>query len=364
MLIPRPGFMLSSVRSLRLRPGIADMDVDAVLAAFARPRRGAVRVPRDASRSPSVIVDTPAGPLFLKAYKPTVRDEAIVHEHSILVGLAAAGFPSSVHVVATPGGQTVVRHEGRRFALFDYVDDGFHYYMYLFSPGRRRSFVARSGELLARLHQAMARVAPLGSNWIGIDDASGRRERDAGWYAERLDRSRRASLDTTDPVVRQLLGRTGELGDLLAALEPRLEAAGLERQTVHGDFGPHNVLFRSGAPPVVLDFEIARLDWRGLEVVNALGRFCFDGRFGARLPDMAAFLGAYQATFALPDLELALLPDLWRFSHGRRVISNWDLLCREPDRWALWRIRRHLALLDWMSSGASRFRSIVPGSAG
>ena len=358
----RPGFMLRSVRSIGRRPRLTTATVDAVLEAFCEPRGGRIMIPRDGGgRSASVILETVHGRRVLKRYKHAVRDEAIVHEHSVLLHLARIGFGSSVRVVARPGdGGTLVTIDGDRYALFEFIPGAFQYYRYLMTPDARRAFVGQAGDLLARFHAALRDFTPSGMNWNGIDPTTGRRERDLHWYLERLERCRRSGQDSTDTVVRELVRRADALGDELARLESRLEAAGLDRQVIHGDFGPHNLLFRDAAPPVVIDLEISRLDWRPLEVANALWRFGFDERRGARLADMATFLDAYQERLPLAQPDLALLADLWRFSHVRRVISNWDLMAgaSEPD--ARRKVGRHLAMIDWMNADAPRFRSIVP----
>lgn len=358
----RPGFMLRSARSMRRRPRLDPLTVDAVLEAFGEPRRGRIAPPGDGGgRSASVIVETSSGRRLLKRYKPAVRDEAIVHEHSVLLHLSRIGFGSSVRVVARPDdGGTVVTLEGDRYALFEYIPDAFQYYRYLMTSSTRRGYVAQAGDLLARFHAALRGFTPSGMNWIGFDPATGRRERDQEWYAERLERCRRAGRDSTDDVVRDLVRRADALGDELSRLEGRLEAAGLERQVIHGDFGPHNLLFRQAGPPMVIDLEISRLDWRSLEVANALWRFGFDERRGPRLADMAALLDAYQERLPLAPSELARLAELWRFSHVRRVISNWDLLGSDAEPDARRKVGRHLAMLDWMNADAPQFRAIVP----
>ena len=60
----------------------------------------------------------------------------------------------------------------------------------------------------------------------------------------------------------------------LVKTENFLENANLPKQIVHVDFSRSNVLFRKNALPIVVDFEIARMDWRIIDVVNGLSAFC------------------------------------------------------------------------------------------
>ncbi|MEN8198403.1 MAG: phosphotransferase, partial [Pseudomonadota bacterium] len=53
-------------------------------------------------------------------------------------------------------------------------------------------------------------------------------------------------------------------------LEEALGDAQLPRLVIHGDFGIHNMLFHDNESATLLDFELARLEWRLSDLVLVL----------------------------------------------------------------------------------------------
>ncbi|HXG39600.1 MAG TPA: phosphotransferase, partial [Candidatus Limnocylindrales bacterium] len=110
--------------------------------------------------------------------------------------------------------------------------------------------------------------------------------------------------------------RLAELDALLAAAEPA-------RTVVHGDFGPYNLLVRAGAPIVVVDFELARIDWRLTDLATALPRFAANRfRFSSRRA--ARFLAGYERRRPLGPSERALLPGVLEYLSLRRASVCWS----------------------------------------
>jgi Ser/Thr protein kinase RdoA (MazF antagonist) len=318
---------------------------------------GKPQVPPGPGRSYSLAVRTERGRKLLKRYKHTVPVASIVHEHSILAYLAHVDFPAP-HLVTTPAGETLVCHDGHNYALFDFIDGGFQYHNYFLLPAQQRQFIASAGEVLALLHYELRGFVPQGHNPNGFKSRQEGWWRDLDWYASRLTRcieeTRRLQASAGDTGAAWLLPQAGYLEELLYRLDAALKDAALPRLIIHGDYGPYNLLFRRGAPVTILDFEIARLDWRATELVDALWRFTYS-RLGFSLAKMKWFLDAYRARFAVDADELRLLPAVWEFLNVRRCIVRWHHYCdtHEPQRLA--QARWNLELIHWIQANKEAF---------
>ena len=119
----------------------------------------------------------------------------------------------------------------------------------------------------------------------------------------------------------------------LQLLNDRLKSANLTQVVIHGDYGPYNILFKRGAPVVVIDFELARLDWPLIDLTKAMSTFA-KNRFGFSQHKAATFLNAYRASFEIDETELAYLPDVWEFLTLRRLIVCWHRYCQNGK--AIW----------------------------
>ena len=143
-------------------------------------------------------------------------------------------------------------------------------------------------------------------------------------------------------------------GDSLNKLDAKLKKAALPRLIVHGDYGPYNLLFRRDGSFVLLDFEIAHLDWRASELADALWRFGYN-RLGFSLGRMRCFLDAYRAHLAVAPDELQLLPEVWMFLNVRRCIYHWHCYCDTHDSWRLAQVRWFLRSTKWMRENRDTF---------
>ncbi len=147
----------------------------------------------------------------------------------------------------------------------------------------------------------------------GFAYPSGKRPRDAAWAANVvLGWGASVVAPAGDGVARRL-----------RVLEERLEAAALTRGTIHGDFGPYNVLFAGNEPPTIVDLELVRHDWLITDVAKSLAKFGRN-RFGFRVNRMRRFVMAYAAAAPIDPTELTMLPDVWEFLSLRRAIVCWD----------------------------------------
>jgi Ser/Thr protein kinase RdoA (MazF antagonist) len=104
---------------------------------------------------------------------------------------------------------------------------------------------------------------------------------------------------------------------------------------------------------VILDFELARLDWRLTDIATALPSFA-RSRLGFSLPKMRAFVAGYRARCTVEADELALLPDVWRFLTLRRLIVCWQRFYDTHARRWLDEAAQRLALALWLSDNQPR----------
>ncbi|MEO5985445.1 MAG: phosphotransferase [Candidatus Limnocylindria bacterium] len=240
-----------------------------------------------AGRSWAVVVETATARAVVKRYKDTVDDEAIRSEHAVLHRLAELRLPAP-RLLAGPGGTTLVRRPEGRYSAYHHVAGhvSAHEIVGLPSDGRRRT--SDAGRALGLLHRAIADMRPAAWPITGLD-ADGRRVDLPATHAARLTRA-------AD------LGAAG-LGERLLALEETLDAAALSTTIIHGDYGPYNVLVRRGCPLFVIDFELARLDWRLADLVTALPRFAI-GRAGVSAARSEAFVQGYLSV--VPEMRAEL----------------------------------------------------------
>jgi Ser/Thr protein kinase RdoA (MazF antagonist) len=117
---------------------------------------------------------------------------------------------------------------------------------------------------------------------------------------------------------------------------------------IHGDYRPSNLLFRRGEPPVVLDFELARLEWRATDLARAGKVFARKRSMGLCFDRFKSFMDAYQAGCPVAEEELKLVPSVWQFLLIRRLMVCWYELCDAPNKEREAEIRDHLVWLDWL----------------
>lgn len=357
LYIPRPDRLYQRLR-FRQRPSAIDLTtVEEILAEYDLKLLAKSQAPPGPGRSRNVIVSTCRGKKLLKRYKHTVIVPAIIHEHSILAYLTRIGFPSP-RLVTRPAGETLVCRNGRNYALFDFIEGGFQYYNYFLLPMQLRQFITAAGEVLAILHNRLEDFVPQGYNLNGFKSRKEGWWRDLDWYADRLARctkeTQRLNSSASRSEAAWLLQYADYLEETLHQLDASLKQAALPRLIIHGDYGPYNLLFRRDGSLTVLDFEIARLDWRATELVDALWRFSYT-RFGFNLDKMKWFVDAYGAHFAVASDELRLLPDVWIFLNVRRCIVRWHHYCDTHDTQRLAQARSFLRLFSWMRENRDTF---------
>jgi Ser/Thr protein kinase RdoA (MazF antagonist) len=310
------------------------------------------RLPDVCGRSGTLVVATSGGNFILKRYKASMELPAIVHEHSILNYLAMTDFPAP-RLLHTSSGETFIQRQGRVYALTAFLEGYMQYTNYVLFPWQLRPFISAAGEMLAALHQCLRGFVPQGHNPNGFKSLKGDRWRNLDWYTGKLTycmeqtHNRSRAADSSTAVVGTLLERAVWMHDTLCQLDQVLDAAAPPRLIIHGDYNPNNLLFKPNAPPVVLDLEIARLDWRITDLARSISRFVY-GQLGFNSARMKCFLSAYIARYPVSVDELLLSPTVWQFLLLRRVIVCWHHGCtRHSDRWDA-EIQHHLKRIDWI----------------
>lgn len=357
--IPRPG-RWTSQRSRPRPAAFAHDDVTDLLAMFGLEASGDLSIPGATSRADNVIVPTAAGTKLLKRYKMSVTEPAIALEHSVLAYLATMDFPAP-RLVATPDGATAVLRDDRWYAIFDYHSGFFQYQQYLWLPRSRLKLVGMSARALASLHHVLGDFSPQGANPNGFASLSGDRVRGIEWYLDAIDRARTGVGDKRGPgpeVLRSMLdGHAVSLEKQLRSLGSELASADLPRGVIHGDYGPYNLLFKRGERIIILDFELARVDWRVADVAKSLQQFGVN-RQGLQFPRIARFVTEYHQAFPLGPDELRLIPDVWLFLTLRRIAVCWARFTESGnDRWLV-EAERKLDLAEMIREAADKLSAL------
>ena len=359
-LLPRPNWVYHRLK-LRLRPlKPAELDdVREVMEEYGLELTRVPQIPAVIGRSRSLIVDTLYGKKVFKRYKESMSVPAIVHEHSILTYLAQVNFPAP-RLFTTLTGETLVRRGEAVYALFDFIEGGRQYHNYVLLPAQARRFAALAGSTLAALHNQLGDFAPAGQHSDGFKSLAEDRWRDLEWYMDKLAHCTAETPCLSIPggdageTITILVERADWIQDTLYKLDHALKVAAPPRLIIHGDYGPYNLLVEPDESVVVLDFELARLDWRITDLAKAIPNFSYNRRLGFSFRNMESFLGAYRAHSAIGDEELQLVPTVWQFLSTRRVVVCWDNYCNTQVGHWLTRVREHLRWIDWIADNRDR----------
>lgn len=288
------------------------------------------------SRNKTYIIDTTRGKKIFKRYKESLGKSTIIQEHSILNYLASIGFPA-VRLIPTVSGETLLHYDKQRYVLYHYVN-GFMLYDYMLFPSTKKKYIAMAGRLLGRLHNALKDFIPQGYNPDGFDRKTGERWRDAKWYQNKLSTCREnagnGENSGSDRNFSYLVKNTEYLVDSLLMTDSILKEADLDCQIIHKDFGQANVIYRCNNSPIIIDFEIARMDWRIIDLIDGWENFC-SGWSGFSLGKMKIFYNAYNNTVRLSENELVFIPIIWKFLNTTKCILFLNKYCETGNKQAL-----------------------------
>jgi len=358
LYIPHPSrVLLNLLRSGRART-LEGASFEPILNGYGLELQGNPTGVRQGNRSQTVILPTSGGKKVLRTYKPSLSASTIELEHAVLEHLADRNF-SSPRLTKAPSGNTLLRLGELRHVLFDFIPGGRHYYHYMLLPSQERRCIRACGELLGELHAQLDDFSGGGYNPDGFTAFDQGRERDIDWLLAKIpscvEATRRDRLHEKNRDIAALLAATPELEDQVRALHDAIDCAKLPRRIVHADFGPFNILFWKEQPPVVLDFEMVRRDWRLVDLVRSFYRFCCAGS-GFDLRAMTCLLGGYESRVDLTREESANIPNVWRFLAARDQILNWETFCRSRTAKSRKALRAATFQWDWVGTHDSALR--------
>jgi Ser/Thr protein kinase RdoA (MazF antagonist) len=329
LAVPRPGTLVEAISAVAHPPAIPVSELDTVLGLYGLSRTGRPRNFALGWRSSIVSILTGSGRMVVKRYRDGWDVRTIKHEHSILAELERVGFPA-VRLVRARDGDSFVTEGGGRYAVFEYVGGRSVSGRYMTSGGRRSLFL-HMGDTLGRFHTALDGFTPPFEHHLGYTTSSGGAPRDLDWHIQALEALLRPdSVRHSDEIALMELMEThaGVVQARLLELDQRLTTAGLDAGVIHGDFGPHNVIFDRSGRTVVHDFELSRVDWRMVDLVGGLSRWRADaGR---------SFLEGYRRSSPDSVEDISMLPVVWEHYRLCGAIQSWHTFRElgDPDRLA------------------------------
>jgi homoserine kinase type II len=261
----------------------------------------------------NLVAVTAGGAYFLKGYR-YAEPGPVAREHRVIAFVAASGLPVAAPLAA-PGGQTVLRVGGRQWAVFPLLTD-----RQIAAPDLTPAHAGAMGRNLGLIHAALAAFpAPEAARyptrllWDSRLAADEMREYEAAI----------AAFPALTPFDQHALSSFAYRRTLLAAGVPPPEAfAGLPAQMLHGDYHEGNLFFGpDGAVTAVIDWELASVGPRALEIVRALDvALRATGDDPGAAERRRAFLHAYAAAAPLTRDECLAMAELyWAY----RVHSLW-----------------------------------------
>jgi Ser/Thr protein kinase RdoA (MazF antagonist) len=312
-------------------------------------------------RSNNWILVTNAGKKILKKYKSSVEAEQIRQEHAVLSELARIEF-AAPHLNKNVHGETLTDIGDSRFALFDFLDGYFQYHEQIYFPSQASTFIELAAISLATLHEALHDFVPDGKNPNGFVSRTGPRWRALNWYLDQLTANKQQSQKHVENnggrELNRLLRRVTWIKDRLAVLDETLATAPLDRVIIHGDYGPYNLMFKNGNPVVVIDFELARLDWRLTDLATSMNTFARN-RLGFQQKKMRHFIQAYQRTSKVKVEQLKYLPSVWEYLSLRRLIVCWNRALETGQEKWLSEAMDRMRMIDWITTHKNDIQKLV-----
>lgn len=352
LAVPRPGTLVEAVSAAVHPPAIPVPEIETVLSLYGLSRTGRPRNFALGWRSSIVSIPTGSGRVVVKRYRDGWDEETIRHEHSILAELERISFPA-VRLVRPGDGDSFVTRGGGRYAVFEYVGGRSVTGRYMTSGGRRSLFL-HMGDVLARFHMALSGFTPPFEHHLGYSTLSGGAPRDLAWHIQTLETlSRPESVPHPDEIglTERMEAQGGMIEERLVELDRMLTASEMNTGVIHGDFGPHNVIFDRTGRTVVHDFELSRVDWRMIDLVGGLSRWRADaGR---------AYLEGYLQASPGSIGDLAMLPVVWEHYRLCGAIQSWHTFRELGDPGRLETAKRRLdEALDLRRDGPPEWMDI------
>jgi homoserine kinase type II len=304
---------------------------------------------------------------FLRRYKPDIRHEEVLFEHSLINHLVEHSPCPVARLHRTRTGSTFylrpAQQDGQRpcyYAIFDFIH-GEDRYTWV-GPRCTHQELHNAGALLAAYHAAVSTLTPEGRRaekkildlleeietvWLRAPTMS------KGTTFDRF-------LTENFELVRRSISETRAALDL-----PEVES--FPEVVIHSDFHPGNLVFDGDEICGLVDFDWSKTDLRAFDVALAVWYFCAswdDGRDGElRLDDAREFLQAYQTVLLSgadcpafgPD-ELACFPHL--LSAANIYVLFWGLRDYfgkdvDPDEYLVY-LRHAVQFIHWFEKDSNR----------
>jgi len=366
--LPRPSTLYARLHARLRPPDIPAQDVHEILEHYGLSLAGPPRNLPVGRRNRNLDLDTTGGRKLLKGYRPNWQAETVEYTHSILARLAETGFSAS-RLSLAPDGSTYVDLRGDYFTLFEF-DEGMNYSGRFLVRAHRRKLMVLAGEMMARLHRQLKGFMPAGRHHMGFSNYTGPRWRDVEWHRRKLEEFKTRSIETKQPEpgsnMAWLVENSGRIGDEIARLDAVLSDADLPRLIVHGDYGLHNLLFRADGSVVIVDFELARIEWRLSDLVSCLSRFRYGelGDISYDYESIGWFLEGYQQVLPLSVDEWRFFPQVWAFYRYQSAVQYWNsyYATNGPER-KLHSARDAVAQAEYALSHADELASLNAGAS-
>jgi Ser/Thr protein kinase RdoA (MazF antagonist) len=350
--IPRPGRIIAHVKARMRGPGI---NLDTVQEILTQYGLGLVARPHTIAgtwRHQNVVLESTGGRWVLKLYRETWPADAIGHEHSILLRLEQLAFPAPRLAVKVEGA-TSVSVGDKIYALYSYAE-GINYAASYMARSHYLELLTVAARLLARLHYQLAGFEPRGDHHLGYKAYTGDRRRDLAWHIDRLHQLPTLSQHLNDPNEAQdaiwLIERRQELEDQLLETEQLLSEAQLLRLIIHGDYGLHNLLVNRNGTVTVLDFELARLEWRLSDLIVVMSRLDLEAS--------RHFIATYHAEYPLSADEWHFFPRVWQMRKLQSAIQYWHNYFELGGGNRLAKARSQVNQAQWLTDNLDNFADL------
>jgi len=297
-------------------------------------------------------VDSRDAQYVLRRYNAARLAASIPYEHAMLAHVSAAGWPVATAIASTDG-KTVIEHDGRRCALFPFLEGEA-------GPAHNPRHLRIKGRLLARLHRDMTSF-PAAEQRAGFGRVW---ELDVPLEASRF--------GTFNAMLRECGRNRPELASAIRTQRyrslrelARLAYGDLPDVHIHGDFQRDNLLFDRGELTGVLDFDHAHRDARVADIAWSILSDCAEPPAETAIdPRLAAALvGGYAEHTPLADAELHLIVPMIR-GHNLSILA-WTLRrwLDAPDAEMLRRLERRVSIrLPQLDARAAAIDEAIAGA--
>jgi Ser/Thr protein kinase RdoA (MazF antagonist) len=315
LCLPRAQRLIDTITSTARKPAIDALTCARILDLYGLHAVGRPENASSGRRNSNVILRTTAGKVVLRRHRETAPVATVRYEHAVLRELERRGFPA-VRLRMQTGGGTVARLEDHTFALFDF-EHGRSLSSCWMPPGERGRVLVAAGRTLAEMHRVLADFVPGERHHLEHPGEDGQEDGTLDWHLATLAGLPALPLPGAGSGHPTLVdGRRERIAARLAELDETLQGAALPTVVIHGDFGLHNLLVAPEGTFVVHDLELARRDWRLIDLVIVLSR--------STTEEGRSFLTGYCAEDVVVEEELPHFAAVWEHYHLSGAIRSWS----------------------------------------